>query len=99
MSQHFRRSAASGTLCLGVIACTSDDDARVSFQHIRWADNGGEPCCPLARDHLLAIAVVVSGAKGHSVLQLSRDLCCQWETALALTDKSGESIDTERQVV
>jgi hypothetical protein len=28
------------------------------------------------RDYLLAIAIFVNGAKGHSALQLSRDLDC-----------------------
>jgi hypothetical protein len=33
------------------------------------------------RDYLLAIAIFVNGAKGHSALQLSRDLDCQYKTA------------------
>ena len=24
----------------------SDEEARAAFQRVRWADNGGEPCCP-----------------------------------------------------
>jgi transposase-like protein len=32
--------------------------------------------------YLLAIAIFVNGAKGHSALQLSRDLNCQYKTAL-----------------
>src|SRR5260221_10455189 len=33
------------------------------------------------RDYLLAIAIFVNGAKGHSALQLSRDLDVQYKTA------------------
>jgi transposase-like protein len=36
------------------------------------------------RDYLLAIAVFANGAKGHSALQLSRDLDCQYKTAFVL---------------
>jgi hypothetical protein len=31
------------------------------------------------RDYLMAIAIFVNGAKGHSALQLSRDLGCQYK--------------------
>ena len=34
------------------------------------------------RDYLLAIAIFVNGAKGHSALQLSRDLDCQYKIGL-----------------
>jgi transposase-like protein len=37
------------------------------------------------RDILAAIAIFVNGAKGHSALQLSRDLDCQYKTAFVLT--------------
>jgi hypothetical protein len=30
------------------------------------------------RDYLLAIAIFANGAEGHSALQLSRDLACQY---------------------
>src|SRR6185437_9932697 len=36
------------------------------------------------RDLLAAIAIFVNGAKGHSALQLSRDLDCQYKTAFVL---------------
>lgn len=42
--------------------------------------------------HLLAIALVTNGAKGHSALQLSRDLDCQYRTAFVLSHKLRESL-------
>ena len=112
----------------------SDDEARATFQRIRWADNGGEPYCPQCgclkaykvatrpvwkcagcthqfsvtsgtifadrkrplRDYLLAIAIFVNGAKGHSALQLSRDLCCQYKTAFVLAHKLRELIGEDQ---
>jgi transposase-like protein len=47
------------------------------------------------RDYLLAIAIFVNGAKGHSALQLSRDLDCQYKTAFVLAHKIREAIATE----
>jgi transposase-like protein len=44
------------------------------------------------RDYLLAIAIFVNGAKGHSALQLSRDLDCQYKTAFVLAHKMREAI-------
>ena len=44
------------------------------------------------RDILLAIAIFVNGAKGHSALQLSRDLDCQYKTAFVLSHKIREAI-------
>jgi transposase-like protein len=44
------------------------------------------------RDILLAIAIFVNGAKGHSALQLSRDLDCQYKTAFVLAHKIREAI-------
>jgi transposase-like protein len=38
--------------------------------------------------YLMAIAIFVNGAKGHSALQLSRDLDCQYKTAFVLPTKS-----------
>lgn len=44
------------------------------------------------RDILLAVAIFVNGAKGHSALQLSRDLDCQYKTAFVLAHKIREAI-------
>ena len=44
------------------------------------------------RDYLLAIAIFVNGAKGHSALQLSRDLDCQYKTAFVLAHKLREAM-------
>lgn len=44
------------------------------------------------RDYLLAIAIFVNGAKGHSALQLSRDLDCQYKTAFVLSHKLREAV-------
>lgn len=43
-------------------------------------------------DYLLAIAIFVNGAKGHSALQLSRDLDCQYKTAFVLAHKIREAL-------
>jgi transposase-like protein len=48
------------------------------------------------RDYLLAIAIFVNGAKGHSALQLSRDLNCQYKTAFVLSHKLREAIAAEQ---
>ncbi len=45
--------------------------------------------------YLLAIAIFVNGAKGHSALQLSRDLDCQYKTAFVLSHKLREAITAE----
>jgi transposase-like protein len=47
------------------------------------------------RDLLAAIAIFVNGAKGHSALQLSRDLDCQYKTAFVLTHKLREAMGAE----
>src|SRR3982074_2423891 len=47
------------------------------------------------RDYLLAIAIFVNGAKGHSALQLSRDLDCQYKTAFVLAHKIREGLASE----
>lgn len=47
------------------------------------------------RDYLLAIAIFVNGAKGHSALQLSRDLDCQYKTAFVLAHKLREAMASE----
>ena len=51
------------------------------------------------RDYLLAIAIFVNGAKGHSALQLSRDLNCQYKTAFVLAHKLREAIAAEQRDV
>jgi ribosomal protein L37AE/L43A len=47
------------------------------------------------RDYLLAIAIFVNGAKGHSALQLSRDLNVQYKTAFVLAHKLREAMAAE----
>jgi transposase-like protein len=47
------------------------------------------------RDYLAAIAIFVNGAKGHSALQLSRDLDCQYKTAFVLAHKLREAMGSE----
>jgi transposase-like protein len=44
------------------------------------------------RDILAAIAIFMNGAKGHSALQLSRDLKVQYKTAFVLTHKIREAM-------
>ncbi len=44
------------------------------------------------RDILAAIAIFVNGAKGHSALQLSRDLDVQYKTAYVMAHKLREAI-------
>lgn len=137
VGQHFLLSAAARTLSLSAVARMSDEEARATFQRIRWADNGGEPYCPQCgclkvrglstrpvwkcgacshqfsvtsgtlfadrkrpiRDYLLAIAIFANGAKGHSALQLSRDLTCQYKTAFVLAHKLRETLEAEQQSV
>ena len=48
------------------------------------------------RDILAAIAIFVNGAKGHSALQLSRDLDCQYKTAYVLEHKIREALAAEQ---
>lgn len=48
------------------------------------------------RDYLLAIAIFVNGAKGHSALQLSRDLDIQYKTAFVLAHKLREAMGAMR---
>ena len=47
------------------------------------------------RDHLLAIAIFANGAKGHSALQLSRDLDCQYRSAFVMAHKLREAVSAE----
>jgi transposase-like protein len=47
------------------------------------------------RDYLLAIAIFVNGAKGHSALQLSRDLGVNFKTAFVLSHKLREAVAAE----
>lgn len=49
------------------------------------------------RDYLLAIAIFTNGAKGHSALQMSRDLNCQYKTAFVLAHKLREVIEAEQR--
>jgi transposase-like protein len=51
------------------------------------------------RDYLLAIAIFANGAKGHSALQLPRDLNCQYRTAFVMAGKLREAIDAEQRDV
>lgn len=46
---------------------------------------------------MLAIAIFANGAKGHSALQLSRDLDCQYKTAFVLAHKLREAIEVEQR--
>jgi transposase-like protein len=48
------------------------------------------------RDYLLAIAIFVNGVKGHSALQLSRDLDCQYKTAFVMAHKIREALAAEK---
>jgi transposase-like protein len=45
--------------------------------------------------YLLAIAIFVNGAKGHSALQLSRDLDCQYKSAYVMAHKIREAMAAE----
>ena len=47
------------------------------------------------RDILAAIAIFCNGAKGHSALQLSRDLDVQYKTAFVLTHKIREAMSAD----
>jgi hypothetical protein len=47
------------------------------------------------RDILAAIAIFANGAKGHSALQLSRDLDVQYKTAFVLAHKLREAMAAE----
>jgi ribosomal protein L37AE/L43A len=49
------------------------------------------------RDYLLAIAIFTNGAKGHSALQLSRDLNCQYKCAFVLLHKLREAVAAEQR--
>ncbi|WP_279356309.1 IS1595 family transposase [Methylobacterium indicum] len=48
------------------------------------------------RDYLMAMAIFANGAKGHSALQLSRDLNVQYRTAFVLAHKLREAIAAEK---
>ncbi len=49
------------------------------------------------RDYLMAIAIFVNGAKGHSALQLSPDLGVQYKTAFVLAHKLREAMAAEHK--
>ncbi len=53
------------------------------------------------RDYVLAIAILVDGAKGHSALQLSADLDVQYKTAYVMVHEIREarSADSEERIV
>lgn len=51
------------------------------------------------RDILGAIAIFVNGAKGHSALQMSRDLDCQYKTAFVLAHKIREAMASEQTAI
>ena len=46
MPAHFLLTSAARTLSLASVARMSDEEAERVFIRLRWADNGGEPCCP-----------------------------------------------------
>jgi transposase-like protein len=46
MTQHFLLSAQARTLSVAKVARMSDDEARVVFRKIRWAETDGEAVCP-----------------------------------------------------
>lgn len=46
MSQHFLLSPAAKTLSLVKVMRMSDDEAKMIFRQMRWADTEGEPVCP-----------------------------------------------------
>jgi transposase-like protein len=48
------------------------------------------------RDYLMAIAIFVNGVKGHSALQLSRDLDIQYKSAFVLSHKIREALAGEQ---
>lgn len=48
------------------------------------------------RDYLLAIAIFVNGAKGYSMLQLSRDLGISYKAAFVLAHKLREAIGAQQ---
>jgi transposase-like protein len=47
------------------------------------------------RDILAAIAIFMNGAKGHSALQLSRDMNVQYKTAFVLLHKLREAMTSQ----
>src|SRR5260370_39584126 len=51
------------------------------------------------RDYIMAIAIFVNGAKGHSALQLSRDLDCQYKSAFVLAHKLREAMASEQTAI
>jgi transposase-like protein len=51
------------------------------------------------RDYLLAIAIVVNGAKGQSMLQLARDLDVQYRTAFVMAHKLREALASESRAL
>ncbi len=64
------------------------------IQRHGWNDLRKPQASPSATT-CLAIAIFVNGAKGHSALQLSRDLDCQYRTAFVLSHKLREALAAE----
>ncbi len=46
MASHFLLTAKARTLSLVQVARMSDDEARATFQALRWSETNGEPACP-----------------------------------------------------
>ena len=46
-------------------------------------------------DLLAAICLIVNASKGISMIQLSRDIDCQYKTAFVLADKQREAMARE----
>ena len=46
MAQHFLLSSKARTLSLASVARMSEEEARATFQAIRWAATDGRPVCP-----------------------------------------------------
>lgn len=45
MAQHFLLSAKSKTISELQVARMSEDEARVTFEKLRWSETDGEPIC------------------------------------------------------
>jgi transposase-like protein len=46
MTQHFLLSSKARSLSIVSVARMTEEEARATFQAIRWADNDGQPYCP-----------------------------------------------------
>jgi hypothetical protein len=72
--------------------------ARLARINLALRQGRFSPAAKCHRGILLAIAIFVNGAKGHSALQLSRDLDCQYKTAFVLAHKSAKRLPTKRRM-